>query len=107
MNKVIVCGNLTRDIEVRYTTSGTAVAETGVAVNRRIKEDKEETVFVDVTFWGRQAEVVGEYLSKGRKILIEGRLSQDTWEDKETGKKRSKHFVTCENFHFVDSKKEE
>ena len=94
-NRVILVGNLTRDPEVKYTTGGTAVAEIGMAVSRqwfdqKSNEKKEETTFVDVTLWGRQAEVAGEYLSKGRPVLIEGRLQLDTWEDKQSGQKRSK-----------------
>ena len=94
-NKVILVGNLTRDPEVKYTASGTAVANLGLAVSRtwfdkQQNQKREETTFVDVTLWARQAEVAGEYLSKGRPVLIEGRLQLDTWDDKETGKKRSK-----------------
>ena len=91
-NKVILVGNLTRDPEVKYTASGTAVANLGLAVSRtwfdkQQNQKREETTFVDVTLWARQAEVAGEYLSKGRPVLIEGRLQLDTWDDKETGKK--------------------
>ena len=101
-NKVILMGNLTRDPQVRYTPSGTAVAEVGLAVNRswfdkQSNQRREETTFVDVTLWGRQAEVAGEYLTKGRGVLIEGRLQLDQWEDKETGQKRSKLRVVGEN----------
>lgn len=100
-NRVILMGNLTRDPEVRYTPGGTAVTEIGLAVNRYwfdkgSNERKEETTFVDVTLWGRQAEVAGEYLSKGRPVLIEGRLQTDSWDDKETGKRRSKLKVVGE-----------
>ena len=100
-NKVILMGNLTRDPEVRYTPSGTAVTDLGLAVNRywfdkQANERHEETTFVDVTLWGRQAEVAGEYLSKGRPVLIEGRLHLDTWDDRETGQKRSKLKVVGE-----------
>jgi single-strand DNA-binding protein len=100
-NKVILVGNLTRDPEVKYTTGGTAVTELGLAVNRqwfdqKSNERKEETTFVDVTLWGRQAEVAGEYLSKGRSVLIEGRLQLDQWEDKQSGQKRSKLRVVGE-----------
>jgi len=100
-NKVILVGNVTRDVEVRYTPSGSAVADVGMAVNRtwfdkNANEKKEEVTFIDVTLWGRAAEVAGEYLSKGKPVLIEGRLTLDTWEDKETGKKRSKLKVTGE-----------
>lgn len=101
-NKVILMGNLTRDPEVRYTPSGTAVSEVGLAVNRtwfdkQTNQKKEEVTFVDVTLWGRQAEVAGEYLGKGRGVLIEGRLQLDQWDDKETGQKRSKLRVVGEN----------
>lgn len=101
-NKVILMGNLTRDPQVRYTPSGTAVTELGLAVNRvwfdkQSNQKKEETTFVDVTLWGRQAEVAGEYLSKGRSVLIEGRLQLDQWEDRESGQKRSKLKVVGEN----------
>ncbi|MCA9088103.1 MAG: single-stranded DNA-binding protein [Planctomycetaceae bacterium] len=108
-NKVILVGNLTRDPEVKYLTSGTAVAEIGLAVSRtwfdqRANERKEETTFVDVTLWGRQAEVAGEYLSKGRPVLIEGRLQLDTWDDRETGKKRSKLRVVGEQMQMLGSR---
>ena len=101
-NKVILVGNLTRDPEVKYISSGSAVAELGLAVNRtwydkQQNQKREETTFVDVTVWGRTAEVAGEYLSKGRPVLIEGRLQLDTWDDRETGKKRSKLRVVGEN----------
>jgi single-strand DNA-binding protein len=94
-NKVILVGNLTRDPEVRYIPSGKAVCELGLAVNRTWFDKasntrKEDTTFVDVTLWDRTAEIAGEYLAKGRSVLIEGRLQLDTWDDKETGKKRSK-----------------
>ena len=105
-NKVILLGNLTRDPQVRYTPGGTAVAELGLAVNRtwfdqKTNSRREETTFVDVTVWGRQAEVAGEYLAKGRQVLIEGRLQLDTWEDKESGQKRSKLKVVSENLRMV------
>jgi len=108
-NKVILLGNLTRDPQVRYTPSGTAVAEIGLAVNRtwfdqKTNSKRDETTFVDVTLWGRQAEVAGEYLAKGRQVLIEGRLQLDTWDDKETGQKRSKLRVVCENMRMVGGK---
>lgn len=108
-NKVILMGNLTRDVELRHVGSGTAVAELGVATTRtwydkNAGEKKEETTFVDVTLWGRTAEVAAEYLSKGSKVLIEGRLQLDQWEDKETGKKRSKLRVVGESMTMVGSK---
>lgn len=108
-NRVILVGNLTRDPEVKYTTGGTAVAEIGMAVSRqwfdqKSNEKKEETTFVDVTLWGRQAEVAGEYLSKGRPVLIEGRLQLDTWEDKQSGQKRSKLRVVGETMQMLGSR---
>ncbi|MEZ6065344.1 MAG: single-stranded DNA-binding protein [Planctomycetaceae bacterium] len=107
-NKVILVGNLTRDPEVRYTPGGSAVCEIGLAVSRQwfdknANERKEETTFVDVTLWGRQAEVAGEYLSKGRSVLIDGRLQLDTWDDRETGKKRSKLRVVGESMTMLGS----
>ncbi len=108
-NKVVLVGNLTRDPQVRYTTGGTAVGEIGMAVSRQwfdkqTNQKKEETTFVDVTLWGRQAEVAGEYLAKGRPVLIEGRLQLDSWEDKDTGQKRSKLKVVAENMVMLGSK---
>ena len=108
-NKVILMGNLTRDPEVRYTPSGTAVTDIGLAVNRywfdkQANERREETTFVDVTLWGRQAEVAGEYLAKGRPVLIEGRLHLDSWEDRETGQKRSKLKVVGETMQLLGSR---
>src|SRR5947208_9510646 len=91
-NKVILLGNLTRDPEVRYTPKGTAVADLGLGVNRTYTADngekREEVTFVDVTFWGRTAEVAGEYLKKGRPVFVEGRLQLDSWDDKTSGQKR-------------------
>lgn len=105
LNKVMLIGNLTRDPELRYTPKGTAVADIGLAINRVWSNDQgqrqEETTFVDVTLWGRQAELAEKYLSKGRGCYIEGRLQLDTWDDKETGKKRSKLKVVGENLQFL------
>lgn len=99
-NRVLLMGNLTRDPEIRYTPKGTAVAELGLAVNRVFSsengEKREEVTFVDVTLWGRTAEIAGEYLKKGRPVFIEGRLQMDTWDDKATGQKRSKLKVVAE-----------
>jgi single-strand DNA-binding protein len=108
-NKVILLGNLTRDPQVKYTPSGTAVAELGLAVNRywfdkQTNSRREETTFVDVTLWGREAEVAGEYLAKGRPVLIEGRLQLDTWDDKQTGQKRSKLRVVGERMQMLGSR---
>ena len=107
-NKVMLLGNLTRDPEVKYTPKGSAVADIGLAVNRTYTTDggekREETTFVDVTMWGRQAEIAGEYLKKGRPLFVEGRLQLDTWDDKQTGQKRSKMRVVCENFQMLGSR---
>lgn len=110
-NRVILMGNLTRDPQVKYIPSGTAVAELGLAVNRtwfdkNANQKKEDVTFVDVTLWGRQAEIAGEYLSKGRAVLIEGRLQMDTWQDKESGQNRSKLKVVCENMTMVGGRNE-
>jgi single-strand DNA-binding protein len=106
-NKVILAGNLTRDPELRYTPKGTAVARLGIACNRKWKSEtgemKEEVTFVDVDAFGKTAETIGQYLKKGRPILIEGRLRYDTWEDKQSGQKKSKLSVVLENFQFLDS----
>src|SRR5258705_1714771 len=106
-NKVILAGNLTRDPEMRYTPKGTAVTKIGVAINRTWKsetgETKEEVTFVDVDAFGRTAEVIAQYLKKGRPILMEGRLRYETWEDKQTKQKRSKLGVVMESFQFMDS----
>lgn len=103
-NRVILVGNLTRDPELRYIPSGTAVAEVGLAVNDRRKnasgEWVEETTFVDVTLWARTAEVASEYLSKGSPVLIEGRLKLDTWQTND-GQKRSKLKVVCERMQML------
>ena len=107
-NKVILLGNLTRDPEVRYTPKGSAVADLGIAVNRQYTlengEKREEVTFVDVTFWGRTAEVAGEYLKKGRPIFIEGRLQLDTWDDKQSGQKRSRLKVIGETMQMLGSR---
>lgn len=108
LNKVMLMGNLTRDPEVRYTPKGTAVAELGMAINRVYSaengEKREETTFVDVTLWGRTAEIAGEYLKKGRPVFIEGRLQLDTWDDKQTGQKRSKLKVVGEGMQLIGSR---
>lgn len=111
-NKVILVGNVTRDIDLRHTPGGTAVAEIGLAVNRtwqdkQTNEKREECTFVDVTLWGRTAEVAAEYLRKGSPCLIEGRLSLDQWDDKETGQKRSKLKVVGESLQLLGSKQEQ
>ena len=110
-NKVIVAGNLTRDPELRYTPKGTAVARITLAVNRNYAtetgEKKEEVSFVDVDIWGRQAEIISQYMKKGRPLLVEGRLKQDSWEDKTTKQKQSKLKVVLESFSFIDSNRPE
>ena len=107
VNKVILIGNLTRDPEVRYTPKGTAVSDIALACNRvRTGDDGnriEEVTYVDVTLWGRQAELSGQYLSKGRPVYIEGRLKLDTWDDKTTGQKRSRLGVVGEVMQFLGS----
>ena len=106
-NKVILVGNLTRDPELRYTPKGTAIAKIGVAVNRvwtsEAGEKKEEVTFIDVDVFGRTAENVGQYMRKGRPILIEGRLRLDQWDDKQTGQKRSRLGVVAETVQFLGS----
>lgn len=106
-NRVILLGNLTRDPEVRYTPQGTAVCDVGIAVNERRKnaagEWVDEVVYVDVTLWGRTAEVAGEYLTKGSPLLVEGRLRLDTWESQD-GQKRSRLRVVGERMQMLGSR---
>lgn len=110
LNRVMLIGNLTREPEVRYTPKGTAVVDIGMAVNRTWTDDsnqkREETTFVDVTFWGRQAETIGQYCRKGSSLYVEGRLQLDTWDDRETGQKRSKLRVIGESFQFLGGKQD-
>ena len=105
LNRVLLMGNLTRDPEVRYTPKGTAVTDISIAINRVIGseegERREEVTYVDVTLWGRQAEVTQQYLTKGRGVFIEGRLQLDTWDDKQTGQKRSRLKVVGENMQML------
>lgn len=105
-NKILLMGNLTRDPELSYLPSQTAVVEFGLAVNRKWKgkdgQSKESTCFIDCRSYGGQAEVINKYLSKGRPVFIEGRLDFDSWTAQD-GSKRSKHRVTVENFQFVGS----
>lgn len=107
LNKVLLLGNLTRDPEVRYTPKGTAVGDLSLAVNRRISDGagnwSDEVTFVDITVWGVTAENCQKYLTKGRGVFIEGRLQLDTWEDKESGQKRSKLKVVGETVQFLPS----
>src|ERR1035441_8718872 len=106
-NRVILAGSLTRDPELKYTPKGTAVAKIGMAINRFLKtevgEKKEEVVFVDIDAFGKQAETIGQYVKKGRPLLVEGRLKLDQWDDKQTGQKRSRLGVVLEGFQFLDS----
>ena len=108
VNKVILIGNLTRDPEIKYTPKGTAIADIGLAVNRTYSTDsgekREEVTFIDVTLWGRVAEIVGEYCKKGRPLYVEGRLQLDTWDDKQSGQKRSKLKVVGENIQLLGSR---
>ncbi|MDQ6861208.1 MAG: single-stranded DNA-binding protein [Verrucomicrobiota bacterium] len=107
-NKVILVGNLTRDPEVRYTPKGSAVCDLALAVNRQYSleggEKREEVTYVDVVLWARLAEIAGEYLKKGRPVLIEGRLQLDSWDDKQSGQKRSKLRVVGETMQLLGSR---
>jgi single-strand DNA-binding protein len=107
-NKVILVGNLTRDPEIRYTPKGSAVADIALAVNRNYTletgEKREEVTYVDVVLWARLAEIAGEYLKKGRSVLIEGRLQMDTWDDKQSGQKRTKIRVVGETMQMLGSR---
>ena len=109
-NKVILMGRLTRDPEVRFLSSGTAVADIGIAVNRYWRnqdgQQQEEVAFVNVEAFGKQAETVGQYLKKGKPIFIEAHLKFDQWDDKQTGQKRSKLKVVLDRFEFIDSRGE-
>ena len=105
-NKIILVGNLTRDIELRYSQGGMGIAKTAIATSRKFTsngEKKEEVCFVDITFFGRSAEVANQYLRKGSKILVEGRLNFEQWVD-QNGQKRSKHSVIVETMQMLDSK---
>jgi len=109
VNRVFLAGNLTRDPQVRFLANEKAVAEFGLAINRKFKGAdgslKEETTFVDIEVWGRTAELCSQYLTKGRGCFIEGRLKLDTWEDKKDGSKRSKLRVVADNVQFLDGGK--
>ena len=107
-NKVILIGNLTRDPEIKYLPSGMAVCDFDIAVNRKYRtkdgQKGEDTTFVQCKAWDKKAEFVAEWFKKGKLILVEGRLNQESWEDKQTGAKRSKLNVVGENFSFVGTK---
>jgi single-strand DNA-binding protein len=109
LNRVLLAGNLTRDPQVRFFANERAVADFGLAINRRTKsadgQQKDETTFVDCEAWGRDAELIGQYCQKGKAIFIEGRLRLDTWDDKKDGTKRSKLKIVVERFQFIDSGK--
>ncbi len=111
LNKVMLIGNLTRDPEVKFTQSGKAVGNCGIAINRTYKDSagqpKEDTTFVDIELWGRTAEVAAQYAKKGHPIFVEGRLSLDSWEDKQTGQKRSRLKVVAEGIQLLGSKPSE
>lgn len=112
LNKVILIGNLTRDPEIRYTPKGTAVTGFGIAVNRTYvvestNEKMQETTFLDITAWGKLAEIVERHLRKGACVMVEGRLQQQSWEDKATGDKRSKIIIVADNIQFLDAKKDD
>lgn len=103
-NKVVLMGNLTRDVEIRYSQSGSAIGNTGIAVNRKWKsqtgEAKEEVMFIDLTLFGRTAEIANQYLRKGRQVLVDGRLNLDQWTAQD-GSKRSKHTIIVENLQMI------
>lgn len=102
-NKVILVGRLTRDIELRYLNTGSALGKTGIATNRKYTangEKKEEVCFIDITFWGKLAEIANQYLRKGSQVLVEGRLMFETWQD-QNGQNRSKHSITVENMQML------
>jgi single-strand DNA-binding protein len=110
-NKVILAGRLSRDVELRYTQAGKPIGTLSLAVNREWRtetgEKKEECSFIDCTSFGKQAETLGQYVKKGSQLLVEGRLKLDTWDDKQTGAKRSKLGVVIEQFQFLDGKRSE
>ena len=110
-NRVIIAGNVVRDIEIRYTPRGAAVADMSIAVNRKWRDEasqemREEVTYVEVAIWGKTAESCAKYLSKGSACLVEGRLEQQSWEDKATGQKRSKLRVVAESVQFIGAKRE-
>lgn len=109
-NRVVMLGNLTRDPELRYLQNGAAVTTIGLATNRKFKKQDgsqgEEVCFIDVTFFGRTAEIANQYLSRGKKVLVEGRLKLDQWTD-QGGVKRSKHSITAETLQMIDGNRNE
>lgn len=111
LNEVRIIGRLTRDVELRSTPSGQSVATFGLATSKKYRaqtgETREETTFVDVTCWGKLADLVNQYLSKGRQVFVGGRLKFDSWEDRQSGQKRSKLSVVAENIQFLDSDRQQ
>ena len=109
-NKIVLVGNLTRDVEITYSNNGSAIANTGIATSRKFKaqngEQKEEVLFIDLTFFGRSAEIANQYLRKGSKILVDGRLQFQQWTDNQTGAKRSKHVLVVETMQMLDSRQQ-
>ena len=109
MNKIIILGNLTRDPQLSYTPNQTAVVDFGMATNRKWKAqdgaDREEVCFIDCRMFGKRAEVINKYVHKGEKLLVEGRLTFDSWEAQD-GTKRTKHRINVENFEFISNKQE-
>lgn len=110
LNRVLLMGNITRDIELKFTPKGTAIADFSLAINRTYTPDggekREETTFVGCVAFGRVAEIIGEYCKKGNPLYVEGRLTQESWDDKTTGEKKSKTKVTVENIQLLGSKNE-
>lgn len=110
INRVFLAGNLTRDPQMKFLAGDKAVCEFGIAINRKFKgsdgEMKEEATFVEIVAWGRTAELCGQYLTKGSGAFIEGRLTQETWDDKKDGSKRSKTKVTADNVQFMGGKRD-
>ena len=108
MNKVFIIGHLTRDIELRYSSTGLAFGACAIATTRKFTDangsKQEETLFIDITFFGRYAEVANQYLHKGSKVMIEGRLRLESWQDKNTGQSRQKHSIIVENMQMLDNK---
>lgn len=110
LNKVLLMGNLTRDPELTYTPGGAAICKFGIAINRRFSQngqDKEETCFLDIVVWGKQAETASRYLQKGAGVFIEGRLTYEQWEEKDTQKKRSRITVTAERVQFLNGRRDD
>jgi len=107
LNRVLLIGNLTKDPELRYTPQGSAICDFRIAVNRQYMtsdgQKKEEVSFVDINVWGRQAETCNRFIKKGSQVFVEGRLKLDSWQDKETGKNRSRLFVVAERIQFLNS----